>query len=238
MKPSVNDRNEFENIKFLKYISNQQNFDEIWKLLVEHETTLSSEDDSLLWRLTFFNIKHLSGIFKNSNHYAIIMTYNHCIMDGRSSYNSILQLLAFIEDIHTNKREKTNFIKTEILPSKEEIYTNRPKLVTEQYLNDVYLKTPHFLGKQRAQQTSYIRQKYLTAEEEETGVIYNHDKTSYITVKQLVEVSKTINSRFRTLVINQKDLEVILAKCKANGTKLTSFLNMVIILALKLVYNR
>lgn len=238
-KSAVNSQNEFENIKFLKYNSNHQQdygFDEIWKLLVEHETTLYSEDDSLLWRLTFFNIKHQGT---HRHHYAIIMTYNHCIMDGRSSYNSILQLLAFIENIHTkNYKPEGRKVVTNILPSKEEIFKNRPRMVPEQFLGDIYLKTPAFFDKLKAQDSAYIPLKYLTAEEEDKGMIYNHDNTPYMTVKSLVEVSKTINSKFRTMVISPKDLSAILALCKANGTKLTSFLNLVIIMALKLVYNK
>lgn len=238
-KSPVNSQNEFENIKFLKYNSNHKQeygFDEIWKLLVEHETTLYSEDDSLLWRLTFFNIKH-QGTHKH--HYAIIMTYNHCIMDGRSSYNSILQLLAFIENIHTKTyKPEEHTVVTDILPSKEEIFKNRPRMVPEQFLGDIYLKTPAFFDKLKAQDSAFIPLKYLTAEEEDKGMIYNHDNTPYMSVKSLVEVSKTINSKFRTMVISPKDLTVILALCKANGTKLTSFLNLVIIMALKLVYNK
>lgn len=36
-------------------------------------------------------------------------------------------------------------------------------------------------------------------EEENLGIIYTHDKKAFITVKELVQISKANNSKFRTL---------------------------------------
>jgi hypothetical protein len=69
-------------------------------------------------------------------------------------------------------------------------------------------------------------------------MVYNHDGTPFISVKRLNEISKMANSKFRTLIIDQEDMKKILKKCKENGTKVTSFLNMVMVLSLKLIYMR
>ena len=228
--------NSLDNVKFLYYTSKlDQSFDEIWKLIVEKEKLDSITDDSLLWRLTFFQIKSLPEFFNGNYHYTLTLTYDHSIMDGRSSYNSLLQLLTIIENMyvfnHTSEPADTT-----ILPSKEEIFKQRPKLVLDQILKNCFIKTPEFLDVKNAIKSSYIRLKYLSAEEEEHGCIYTHEHQPFVRVKELTEISQKNNSKFRTLLINQQDLEKILKKCKQNETKLTSFINMVIILALRLVY--
>jgi len=131
------------------------------------------------------------------------------------------------------KKKQTN-----ILPSKEEIFKKRGQFVADQYLGDVFLKTPTFLDSKNAHVTSYSRLKYLSDQEEQGGMVYNHDGTPFISVKRLNELSKKSNSKFRTLIIDQDDLTKILKKCKENSTKLTSFLNMVMVLSLKLIYLR
>jgi len=164
-------------------------------------------------------------------------------VDGRSSYNSLLQLMSLIEKVYTfpviyasldGLRPKN----TKLLPSKEEVYKKSRQYTMDQYLSNVFLKTPSFLDSKNAHATSYSRLKYLSDQEEQGGMVYNHDGTPFISVKRLNEISKMANSKFRTLIIDQEDMKKILKKCKENGTKVTSFLNMVMVLSLKLIYMR
>lgn len=224
-----------ENVQFLYYNSNSsKQSEDIWKLLVERESKIPlNGENGLLWRLTFFQIKNLTD---SVYLYAVILTFDHCIMDGRSSYTSLLQLFSFIEDLYHN----TYIPKAEnpILPSKEDIYKSR-KANAPQVANSFnYSKAPEFLDIENAAKSSYIRLKHLTSEEEHYGMIYKYDHTPYISVRELVDISKENNSKFRTLVVHKPDLSRILAKCKQNGVKLTTFLNMTIALAIKLIYEQ
>lgn len=164
-------------------------------------------------------------------------------MDGRSSFDCLLQLLEIIENVHhfsefqtlvTDIKNKSTYV----LPDKEEIYKNRRSLVADQYLSNCFLKTPDFLDHRNAYKSAYIRLKYLSSSEEEGGMIYNHDGMPFISVKKLTESSKLNNSKFRTLIISQPDLSALIKKCRENGTKLTSLLNIVMVLALQLIYKR
>lgn len=227
-------------MNFLYYNSKLiQSFDEVWKLLVESETTTPLEENSMLWRLTFFEIRTPVDYITKKHHYAIILTYDHSIMDGRSSYNALLKLMTLIEKMYTFEEVlSAKPTQTEILPSKEEVYKDRPKMVLEQYLNNVFQKVPEFLNQKNAYKSSYIRLKYLKKEAEENDIIYYHNNQPYKRLKDLVNLSQQINSKFRTLVISSEDLAKMLAKCKKNNTKLTSVLNMVMILALQLLYKK
>ena len=160
-------------------------------------------------------------------------------MDGRSSYNALLNLMTLIEKMYTFEEVlSVRPTKTEILPSKEDVYKDRPKMVLDQYLNNVFLKAPEFIDHRNAYKSAYIRLKYLKKEAEETDVIYHHNNQPYKRLKDLVNLSQNLNSKFRTLVISPEDLAKLLEKCKTNSTKLTSVLNMVMILALQLLYRK
>jgi hypothetical protein len=226
-----------DNVKFLYYKSNSnRTCEDVWKLLVERECTLPLDgENGLLWRMSFLEIKNLSKPGNPNYVYAVILAFDHSIMDGRSSYVALLQLFAIIEDLHssTYKRQKEN----PLLPSKEEIFKhkrNDHQPQTPRY----YLQAPKFLDMENAIKTTYVPLKYLSHEEESSGVIYTHDHKPYVTVRELVNISKMSNSKFRTLVIHKTELAAILKKCKEHGVKLTSFLNMCLILALRMMYEK
>lgn len=230
----------YDNIKFLYYDSHSsKSCEDLWKLLVEKETTLTLDgENGLLWRLTFFQIKTMTkpGYNSSSHLYAVILTFDHSVMDGRSSYSALLNLFAIIEDMY-----KTNYNKQrehQILPSKEDIYKAKRQTPLQTQVVSNYIKAPHFLDIENAIKSSYIRLKYLTPEEESFGIIYTHDKKPYVTVRELVEISKTNNSKFRTLVIQKNDLARILKKCKDNNVKLTTFINMCLVLAIRMIYEK
>ena len=225
------------NVNYLKYKSNSsKTCEDIWKLLVEREATLPLDgENGLLWRLTFLEVKNLSKPGHSNFVYAVILAFDHAIMDGRSSYYAVLQLFSIIEDLYNSNytRPKEN----PLLPSKEEIFKhkrndNQPQ--TPKY----YLKAPKFLDMENAIKTTYIPLKYLARDEEERGMIYTLDNKPFLSIKELVNISKNSNSKFRTLVIHKADLADILRKCKVNGVKLTSFLNISIILALRMMYEK
>lgn len=225
-----------DNVEFLYYNSNcsTKQCEDIWKLLVERETSLSLDgENGLLWRLTFFQIKNVSKTEGFS--YAVILTFDHSIMDGRSSYTSLLQLFSIIEDLYTNsfKKQKEN----SLLPCKEDIYKDRLSDHSKAQTTE-YLKAPDFLDIENAHKSSYVRLKYLTPDEEAYGMIYTFDNKPFLSIKSLIEMSKGNNSKFRTLIVHKAELTKLLKKCKENGVKLTTFLNMSIILALRMIYER
>ena len=234
--------NSFDNVVFLSYNSHsERSCEDIWKLLVERETTVPLDgENGLLWRLMFFHIKTINKQGQNNNPpsylYACTLTFDHSIMDGRSSYSALLNLFAIIEDMYKSSYKKQQ--EYMILPSKEDIYRLKRQMphTPSGALN--YLKAPYFLDIDNAFLTSYIRLKYLGENEENHGVIYTHDKKPYISVKELTQISKNNNSKFRTLVIQKNDLNRIIKRCKENGVKLTSFLNMCLVLAIRMLYEK
>lgn len=233
--------NSFDNVNFLTYNSHSERAcEDVWKLLVEKETTIPLDgENGLLWRLTFFQIKTITKPGHNTSYlYACTITFDHSIMDGRSSYSALLHLFAIIEDMYKlsyNYQAQKEFM---VLPSKEDIYRLKRQTPHTPAGALNYIKAPYFLDIDNAIRTSYIRLKYLSTEEENFGIIYTHDKKPYVTVKELVAISKVNNSKFRTLVIQKNDLNRILKRCKENGVKLTTFLNMCLVLALRMLHEK
>ena len=208
-----------ENVKFLVYRSNAPTVcDEVWKFVVEKETTQGMDgENGLLWRLTFLQLRNKStGEFQ----YAIIIAFDHSIMDGRSSFGSLLELMSIIEGVYTKtyaRRTRHTEIK-EILPPKEELFAARHKFPG---LNNQlsFIKAPSFIDMQNAINTTYIRPKSLGTEEEQRGMIYHYDGRQYAPLSALIQVSKLNNSKFRTLTIAKADMGKLLAKCKENNVK-------------------
>lgn len=228
--------NSLDNIEFLYYASNSSKIcNDIWKLLVERETTLTMDgEDSLLYRLTFLQIKNMSATTTGEHRYAVILTYDHAIMDGRSSYNSILQLMTIIENIYSFNYKRPEICT--ILPPKEDIFKDKlAKKKNQSASRYYYLKGPEFLDRANAFKTSYKKLAYLTPEEEETGTIFTHDHKPFVSLKQLNEFSKNNNSKFRTLLLKPPDLKKLMKKCKENNVKLTTFINMALIMAIRLI---
>jgi len=82
------EENHLKNVKLLTYTTKlAQRYDEIWKLIVEWEKTVGLEDFSLLWRLTFFQIKNANRNLNQKSYYAIILTYDHSISKSFSSWH-------------------------------------------------------------------------------------------------------------------------------------------------------
>ncbi|CAF0830964.1 unnamed protein product [Brachionus calyciflorus] len=231
-----NKTNNNGNIHFYHYASNHsKSCDDVWKLLVERETTLPlSIQNGLLWRLTFFQVKITSNGNSKLFFYAVILTFDHSIMDGRSSYLSLLQLFSLIENnyfqIENNINEKA------ILPPKEEIFKTSKDIIENQ--PKFYIKAPDFLKLEKNDESSFRKLKNLTQEEEENGMIYTNENKPLISIKELINISKKNNSKFRTLIIKKLDFDKILLKCKENQVKLTTFINMCLVMAIRLIYEK
>ncbi len=235
--------NSQHNVKFLYYKphSTLTSCDDIWKLVLEKEQAhIKQNENELLWRLTFLKIKERyvgPNMDRLVNMYAVILTYDHCIMDGRSSYDSLLQLFALIEQIYTKTYKKATERK-ELLPSKEELFINRLKPLEYYLQNRQYLQAPSFINEKDHFSSTYSPLKTLSIQEELNGKIYTHDGKLYSTVNELVEISKNTTSKFRTLTINRADFAKLLKRCKEKNVKLTSFFNVVICLALRMMYEK
>lgn len=221
------------NIYLYRYESNHvTSCDDIWKMLVEREMTLPlNGKNGLLWRLTFLQIKKLPKSNSDEFFYAVILTFDHSIMDGRSSYSSLLQLFCLIENNYLKQANK--IIEKPLLPAKEDLF--KP-IFNEKLQINYYSKKPHFLVNSKTD--AYIRLKKLSVEEEDNGVIYSHDNVLVTTVKELIQISKENNSKFRSLIIQKIDFDKIIKKCKENKVKITMFLNMCLVQAVRLLYEK
>ena len=228
------------------------NCDDIWKLLLERETTMPIDgDDELLWRLTFFRInkpqpqqQQQQPQQQHLKIYAVMLTFDHCIMDGRSSYTSLLQLFSLIEQIHTQRHayKKLAAVSTRVLPPKEHIFAYRAPGAQAQVQRE-YVKAPGFLDTKAAASTAYVRLKHLTSREEEASVICSISASSgehrpLVSLRDLVDIAKRNTSKFRTLVVNKASLARITAKCKQHQVKFTTFLNMALVLAVRMLYDK
>ncbi|RNA39514.1 hypothetical protein BpHYR1_050367 [Brachionus plicatilis] len=221
------------NVNLYRYQSNHvTSCDDIWKLLVEREMTLPLNGrNGLLWRLTFFHVKTVAKSDMEEFYYAVILTFDHSIMDGRSSYSSLLQLFSLIENNYSKIENK--IIEKPLLPAKEDLF--KP-IFNEKFQIDYYSKRPDFLVASNSD--AYIRLKKLTCEEEAKGVVYSHENFPVTTVKELIQISKENNSKFRSLVIQKTDFDRIIQKCKENKVKITMFLNMCLVQAVRLLYEK
>ncbi len=125
----------------------------------------------------------------------------------------------------------------EILPSKEELFAARQKPygINNQL---TFIKAPAFVDMANAINTTYIKPKNLTPEEEQRGMVYHHDGRQYAPLGALVQVSKLNNSKFRTLSVSKADMSKLLAKCKEKGVKMTSCLNLANALAIRMIYEK
>ena len=232
-----------DNVKYLYYDSHSsKSCDDIWKLLVEKETTMAMDgENGLLWRLTFFQIKNKiknETTSQGSHLYAIILAFDHCILDGRSSYNALLELISIIEELSTSNMQRQAKEIVNILPSKEDLFKNRQQSIETMFNQRFYIKAPEFIDQDNAFRSTYIKLKYLTDEEEKFGMIYHHDNRPYCSIRELVQISRSNNSKFRTLVITKPDLSKLLKKCKEHGVKLTSFINLANALAIRMMYDK
>lgn len=173
-----------DNVKYLYYNSHSASTcDDLWKLLVEKETTQAMDgEQGLLWRLTFFQIKpHL---------YALILAFDHCIMDGRSSYYALLELCQIIEELATSRAKRAPKIVNTILPAKEDLFKHRHPPIESFFNHRAYLRAPPFIDQENAYRSTYVKLKYLSRDEEQRGVVYTHDGRPYATVAELVQLSK------------------------------------------------
>lgn len=221
------------NVYLYRYQSNHEtSCDDIWKMLVEREMTLPlNGKNGLLWRLTFLQVKKLSKSNSDEFYYAVILTFDHSIMDGRSSYFSLLQLFSLIENNYL--KQINSIIEKPLFPAKEDLF--KP-VFNEKLQINFYSKRPDFLANQNA--NGYIRLKKMSVEEENNGVIYSHENYPVITVKELVQISMENNSKFRSLIIQKIDFDKIVKKCKENKVKITMFMNMCLVQAVRLLYEK
>jgi hypothetical protein len=104
--------------------------------------------------------------------------------------------------------------------------------------NRHYIQAPSFLSKNEHFFSTYVPLNTLGAQEELNGKIYTHDGRLYATVSELVQISKNNTSKFRTLTINRANFAKLLKRCKEKDVKLTSFFNVVMCLAIRMIYEK
>jgi hypothetical protein len=230
-----------DNIKLLRYENSSNKIsNDLWKLILDLESTTTPNNTELQvpWKLTF--LQHRDGqSLPNSKHtYFIILTYHHAIMDGKSSYMALLELFSILEGIYTKTYQSQKDSLKTILPSREDIFKNRTLgPIPESRLTKEYIQAPRFLDVDNAPATSYRRLKNITDDDEATGRLYqiNNEDSLFITVKQLIEISKTLPTRLRTIIIKKVEFDKVVANCRLNNCKMTSFISLVVIKAMRMV---
>ena len=197
--------NSFDNVKFLKYDSNDTQ--DLWKILFENDIFKPyNHETGLLWRLYF--IKE-----NNSNAYRIIFTVHHAIIDGRAHFCLIQQLLQLIEWIYFNKQFKFN--PYEILPSIDTLIlsglskTNNED-ENEEALIESYKIPDYFKPENNLESSSSIVN------------IYTFDDKFYASIDSITNENKNKSfTKFLNFVVESERFLKILNKCKLNKLRLT-----------------
>jgi len=251
-----------ENVKYLHFKSGadeqnenpniQGSCDDLWKLLLE-KTTVNNLDPTTgpLWSLTFFRIEQNFNN-NNKNEYACILKIAHSVMDGLSCNTALMQLFSIIEkkvasgdgvDSRVEEEEKSDS-NVSILPSKEEFFNYVPAVLPPGLPTDPFTPVPKFLvdrhqDAEAAEIENPPTHVNLTEHEINHGLILTHPKNEvFLSVKDLVSFSSKYDMKSQLLVIGREHLSQVMATCKKNQVKFTSFLDMVTALGLRMIHEK
>jgi hypothetical protein len=197
--------NSNENVKFLKYDSN--NHRDLWKILLENDIFKPyNHETGLLWRLYF--IKE-----DDSFSYRIIFTVHHAIIDGRAHFCLIQQLLQLIERIYLNKQFELESY--EILPSIETLLLSKLSETTNNDNQEAVIESYKI--------PDYFKPKIIPGNSSSSlGNLYTHDGNFYASIDSIINENKNKSfTKFLSFEVESEKLFKILNKCKLNKLKLT-----------------
>ena len=222
--------NSLMNIEFLYYENNDVNINNhLIELLTEREILLKFNlEKDLLWRLKFFKLEQTNDGFK----YLILYSVQHAICEARYKYLGLIELFEIIEDIYNNKYvEKQCY---NILPAVE----NRFQFRNDGKINFNFPKVPSFVNAKDAKHQSITDDYYYKNIDSShlDGFIKTTKNENYISIKELIKSSIMNNSKFKFLKFDKSLIEPIIKKSKSKGVKMNGCINMILIIAHKLLY--
>lgn len=224
---------ENSNVQFFKIVfknePDNQTKELVWKLLLDHETSTSIDAfNGLLWRLTFikYDCPRLSETFE----YSIIFNANHAITDAKIELMNIIELLEIILDISNERYFKKN--RHQILPYIDDIFENVTVGVSD-FIHE-NPKKPNF--------TSYKKSaiKIQNGSNSKLNEVYMVDLSNkkLVFFEELAEISARNPSKIKPFYMSKSLSTNLMKKCKEENIKLNGCLNMILILALKRLYEQ
>lgn len=228
--------NSTHNIDFLSFKCNKEHttFKSLLYLLIENELNnpIACDSDGLMWRLKLFQVDDgslKSDLFK----YGILFSINHSICDGISGYNSLLHLFCIIESLHLGiyKRSVPFSI---CLPLEDYLLDS----VQDEYFNGPETKLPAFCNRLKSKDFSLNLKQTFTNKNLTESLIYsvNKNNKSTASLKDLLEISRANNSKFRLFSIEDEMYKRLVDRCTKENVKLNSCFNIVFALAMKSIY--
>ena len=232
----VEDESQIENVLFLQYkIAFEEKTPEkiteaIWKLVSEREANSPFDyKQRLLWKILICRLSN------NTKDYHLFFIVNHAIADGRSVYYSFIDLFQIIQGFY-----EKNFIHKEKIEHKciPDVDSKNLSLKEKQKISNK--KCPEFINVVKAT----LESKYDTYLSDLLGnidlnsAILTDNNKIYITLKNLIDDSKNFHTKLSTFVFENEKLDKLLMKCRKENVKLNGCLNMVSIIAMKILYHK
>lgn len=235
-----------DNISYL-YFKRERNSESIddckdyWKLLIEREFSIPIDwKNGPMWRLTLVKLKpnDLADKFE----YCMISTATHAIFDGQSAFASLAGLFTLVENLYTDKFQVEHLFQAKVADSIEQtVNAHLEKNPIECEFNHVEpFKHPrNFMVKNfYSDRKFYISVDELNKPDADLkGAFYSDfDQSEVISLKALVELSKESLTKLYFIKLGGEKFKNFLVNCKKKGTKVTSVINMMFIIAWRLAY--
>ncbi len=158
-------------------------------------------------------------------------------MEGRCTYRIFLQLLKIIEEQITNtfKRMET----TDLLPTIEDVFYERFKQVKRNDDNLGKFKMASFVNIEQSKLDSYRAPQFLNEQDLDIIKLLSLKTNKNVcSLKDLINISKENNSKFRFVCFDSKINLILIEKCKQANVKFYGLLNAILNIAFKKLYNK
>ena len=228
-----------KNVKFLSVGKNKLDIvnESVANLLMEHFLLNDeihvpesvNENSELLWKLYVFERDRCNYL------YDIYIYYNHVISQAQSVRFNIYLLLYILESILRGK--KVNIDEYEAFPGCESMFSDFQQIFGEEY---PCVKIPGFIDPDRAMSSS-LRTKPLPDYLDPNLDVFDitsGETRSFLSIRELLESSRRNHMKFKSFEIESKMLSKILLKCKSEGAKFNSFLEIIMCLSIMSLYEK
>jgi hypothetical protein len=221
----------FENVKVLSY-GDKEAEKYLTGLLVESELQKSFDlKNKLFWRIIFLKTSENNELFN----YTIIFTAHHFICEAKYKYLSLLELLDLVEDIYSE-----NFVRQHpysVMSAQEDCFKLRHDIEPEFF----FPKIPSFIDLNEARSKSIKNDYYkrnIEKYQRKDNWLKSHNYQENVSIENLLEISSINSTKFRFIKYNKEKFEPIMQKCKQLDIKLNGCLNMILVIAHKLLYDK
>ena len=233
-------RDSFINFKFLNLENSEINkdkdelFNETWKLLTEKElvTPINFFEGALLWRLTFFSLQDNQNEITKMYKYCVLMTINHSICDGLSTHSTLMHLFQIIENIFKNAYKQDASLK--VFPGRNFYSTDFKEIFEPDYFKFPKLDMPCFFNKNPENKKEFETNSDFFKEILGKKIKFING-AEYLSLNDLVEISKRNFSKFLIFSYDKEQTETFLKYCKTCNVKVHSCLKTIFSLGWKIL---